>query len=408
MREVLSSRDARLYLGGQALSLFGDSALLLTLGIWIKQLTGSSAAAGLVMLAMAAPALLAPLAGALVDRVRRRPLLVVVNLLTAVAVLPLLAVHDAGDVWLIYAVAVLYGLSYTLIGAGQSALLVTLVPVRLLPDANGALQSVREGLRLVAPLAGAGIFAAFGGAAVAMLDASTFVVAAAALTAMRLREPRPAPRTERPLRSIAAGARHVLGTTVLRQMTFAVAVALLVIGFAETVTFEVVSTGLDRPPTFVGVLLAVQGVGAVLGGVTAGRWAHRLGELRLTGAGMAVFAAGTVLLTSSQLTVVVAGMVIFGFGVPWILVGEMTLLQRRTPAYLQGRAYAAVELLTGTPQTLSIAGGAALVAFVDYRVLLAVMAVVVAGAGVYLLTRTRLPAISGASPAASPLAPGSP
>ena len=72
---------------------------------------------------------------------------------------------------------------------------------------------------------------------------------------------------------------------------------------------------------------------------------------------------------------------LFGFGLPWILVGEYTLLQRRTPAHLQGRAYGAVELMTGAPQTVSIALGAGLVAVVDYRLMLAVIALVTAAAG---------------------------
>jgi farnesol dehydrogenase len=63
-----------------ALSLTGSSALWLALGIWVKSLTGSTAAAGMVIFAiLAPPVLLAPVAGMLVDRVRRRPLLVIVN-----------------------------------------------------------------------------------------------------------------------------------------------------------------------------------------------------------------------------------------------------------------------------------------------------------------------------------------
>jgi MFS family permease len=51
-----------------------------------------------------APALLAPLAGLLVDRVRRRPLLIVANVTGAAVLSPLLLVHTRADVWLIYAV----------------------------------------------------------------------------------------------------------------------------------------------------------------------------------------------------------------------------------------------------------------------------------------------------------------
>ena len=74
MRRLLKVRDARVYLTGQVFSLFGDTALWLAMGIWVKTLTGSNAAAGLVFFFATAPVLLAPLTGLLVDRVRRRPL----------------------------------------------------------------------------------------------------------------------------------------------------------------------------------------------------------------------------------------------------------------------------------------------------------------------------------------------
>jgi len=68
-----------------------------------------------------------------------------------------------------------------------------------------------------------------------------------------------------------------------------------------------------------------------------------------------------------------------------------TMAEHSTPVPLQGRTYAAIEVLVGTPQTVSIALGAAAVAFVDYRVLLLVEATVVAAAGTWLLTRREQP-----------------
>jgi MFS family permease len=387
MRRVLARRDMRLYVAGHTLSVFGDTALWLALGVWAKMLTGSSAAAGMVMFFLAAPQLLSPLSGLLADRVRRRPLLIAANLATALAVLPLFAVHDRGDVWILYAVTLAYGFSFSVLGAAQSGLLATMLPEDELADANGILQTAREGLRLVAPLAGAALFAIAGGVAVALLDIATFVLAAGALACMRVSEPAPAPRTGRVRAELAAGARHLWHAVPLRQMTVACAVALLVIGFSETLTFEVAGTGLGRDAAFVGVLLAVQGVGALAGALSAAALVRRAGEGAVTGLGMLVFSVGVTMLTSGTLAVVFAGLVLFGIGIPWIVVALFTLLQRTTPGSLQGRVYSAVEVCVGVPQTLSIALGALLVAFVDYRLLLVVEAFVVAVAGAWLLTR---------------------
>src|SRR6476646_8060346 len=90
----------RLFAGLTA-SMFGDSLMLIVLSMWVKTLTGSNGAAGLTFLWMTAPAVVAPLLGYVVDRVPRRAFLVVGNIASAVALLPLVLVHDAGDVWIV-------------------------------------------------------------------------------------------------------------------------------------------------------------------------------------------------------------------------------------------------------------------------------------------------------------------
>src|SRR6266545_3162821 len=291
MTRVLALRDARLYLAGQALSIFGDTALWLAAGIWVKTLTGSNTAAGLVFFAISLPQMLAPLAGLLVDRVRRRPLLIATNLATGAVVLALLAVHDRDQVWLIYLVMVVYGAAYTVLGSGQSALLTLLLPDELLAYGNGALLTIRQGLRLVAPLAGAGLFAWLGGGSVAVVDAVTFLVAAATLAGVRVAERAPEPVQRRWRSELAAGVRHVTRTVVLRQMVIAVAVTVVVFGFSETLVFAVVDRGLQRPPSFLGVLLTVQGVAGLLGGLSAAPLIRRSSEGCLAGVGIAMVAA---------------------------------------------------------------------------------------------------------------------
>src|SRR5262249_61368236 len=87
--------------------------------------------------------------------------------------------------------------------------------------------------------------------------------------------------------------------------------------------------------------------------------------------------------------------------IPWLVVGFMTLLQRRTPTELQGRAYAAADALVTTPQTISIALGAALIGVAGYRTLLIAMAVVTVGAAGYLLSRPEQGRAAGPGPAAA-------
>jgi hypothetical protein len=187
-----------------------------------------------------------------------------------------------------------------------------------------------------------------------------------------------------------AGARHLWATVALRQMVLACAVSLIGLGLSETLVYAVADAGLHRSPSFVGVLMVAQGIGAIVGATNAARVALRAGEGILAGLGMATAAAGAVLMTSGVLAVVLVGKVLFGTGTAWLIVAAITQLQRLTPGPLQGRAYSALELLVGAPQTLSIAAGAALVTVVDYRWLLVAEATVLAACAAYLLTRREI------------------
>jgi MFS family permease len=386
MRTLLSYRDARLLLAGQTLSAFGDWAMLIVLAVWMKSLTGSSALAGLTFFVFAAGSLLAPLGGLLADRMRRRPLMIVSDCVLAAFVLVLLLVHDRSDAWLIYAVAFVYGALGTVFFPARAALLKVMLPEELLGEANGALTATREGLRIIAPLAGAGLYTVLGGSAVAVLDSATFVASAFFLARMRVAEEKPAPPEHHFVREVTAGLRHVWDTLPLRQIVGGVAVALLVVGFAETLIFYVIAA-LGKSPSFFGVFATIQGVGSIAGGVTAAAVLRRVGDVRLVGLGLALFAFADLCLIVPSLGVVLVAGPIAGIGVSWAIVGFSTALQLRTPLVIQGRVSASADLTLSVAQATSIATGALLSTVVDYRILFAVMAAVVLASAAYLLTR---------------------
>jgi len=390
MRQLLAHRDARLLLAGQALSAFGDWALLIVLAVWMKTLTGSSAAAGMTFFVFGAGALAAPLGGLLADRVRRRPLMIAADAVLGAFVLVLLFVHGRGDAWLIYVVALAYGLAGTVFYPARAALLRLMLPEELLAEANGALQSTTQGLRIVAPLAGAGLYAAFGGGVVAVVDSATFAASVLLLSRMRVPEERPAPPEHHFLVEVSAGVRHIWQTLPLRQVVIGVAVSLLVVGFAETLIFTVISR-LGRQPSFFGVLSTLQGVGTIAGALTAAAVMRRLGDVRTVGVGMAIFSGCALLLTDVSLGIVLVGFACAGVAVAWLVVGFGTALQLRTPLAIQGRVSAAADLALSSAQTVSIATGAALSTLVDYRILLVAMAVVTFASATYLLTRRHEP-----------------
>jgi MFS family permease len=368
--------------------MLGDSVMLLVLSMWVKTLTDSNAMAGFTFFFMVLPALGAPLLGVWVDRLPRKPILVWGNLASAAAVLPLVLVRDEGDVWLIWAVAFLYGVSFVVLPAAVNGLLKELLPEELLVDANSGLATFKEGFRLFGPLVGAAIFATAGGWLVAVVDAASFVVAAAFIATIRVTEAAAPPRTG--FRDeVGAGLRFLVSDRVLRNVLVGLGASILVIGFFESSIYALIDA-FDRAPTFAGVLVTVQGVGAVAGGLTASRLVRRLGEVAATATGLAAMALSTaVVALARDLTVVFAGVVILGIAIPWTFVAFTTLMQRRTPGHLIGRVSATVDVVLSTPQAVSLALGSLLVSLLDYRTIFWIIAAVMTAGALQIATTLR-------------------
>ena len=246
----------------------------------MKDLTGSDAAAGLVFLFLGLPAFLAPLAGHVADRFPRRRLVVIANLAAAGLVGLLALVDGPGDRWIIYAVTFGYGLLSYMTSACGSGLIRDLLADDDLAGANGLLQTIDQGLRLLSPLAGAAVYAAFGGVAIAVLTAAMLVVSAAVVATVRMTESGPTPAAERAgfWPEVTAGLRHLRRTPILGRLTLVLAVVVGITGIANSTTFAVIDEGLGRDSSFFGLIASLQGAGAIAGGLTAAAIISRLGD----------------------------------------------------------------------------------------------------------------------------------
>jgi MFS family permease len=374
-----------------ALINLADSTLFLTLAIWVKDLTGNDSAAGLVFAALVLPALLAPLTGNLADRVSRRRLVIAAALVAAATVLALLAVRGPGQLWLIYLVTVVYAAIGYVVAAAQSGLLKDLLPAEDLAAANGLLTTIDQGLRLITPLIGAGIYVTAGMDAVVGLTAALFALAAIGMTTVRLVETPPTPHHERERfwREATAGFRHLRRTPPLGRLTTALAIAIGATGITNTTNFAAIERGLGAGPELLGILASVQGAGAIAGGLTAAALIGRLGEQVTAGIGLALVALGAATTIGTSVELVCVGLVAAGIGVSWAVVAFVTVRQRLTPPTLQGRVSAASHMACNVPQMTATLLAAAVILAVDYRIMIAVTVLAVLTAAVVCLPRTR-------------------
>ena len=389
MRKAFEQKGFTRLFAGTTTSMLGDSVMLLVLSMWVKTLTDSNGAAGLTFFWMMVPALFAPLFGMYIDRIRRKPLLVWGNVVSALVVLPLLLVRESSDVWIIYVVAFFYGISFVVLPAGLNGLLKEMMPEDLLVEANSSIQITKEGFRLIGPLVGAGLFGLFGGGLVAIVDSLSFLVAAVIIATIRLKETAPERKEQHWWHEMTEGINHLAHEPVLKHVLAAFAIMLIVLGFAEVSIYALLDF-FDKPATFAGVVVAAQGVGAIVGGFTTSPWVRRLGEAGTVTIGMALLAAGLVVVAlTSNLWVTLAAVVGVGYSLPLVLIAFMTLLQRRTPNALMGRVSAAVETVMGTPQAISLAVGALLVTVLDVHVIFGIMAAFTGVSTLYLLISLR-------------------
>jgi MFS family permease len=371
-RTMLKNRNCVLLIAVSFVAGFGNTAMSLTAAVWVKTLTGSSGLAALAGFFVFAPTLLGPVLGAVVDRFPARPVLAITNLATAALLLTLMGVHSGHQVWLIYAVMLGYGVSYVLIDAAEARLLTAALPAEALGAMFGYRMSAQEATKLFAPLVGAGIFAWAGGPAVAVISAVTLVTSAGLYLGVGQTVPSGQIRERKRRWRVAEGVRFVVTRPELRMPVLVASVAMIVSAFGNAAVYSVVESALHRPPPFVGVLSSVQGAGAIVGGLAAGRLLQRLGETGFAALGAIVFALGPLAQAVGWLPVVIAGSAFVGIGLPWAVVAALTAVQLRTPSTMLGRVAGSATTLVFAPPALGIPLGAVLVSVVDYRIQLVV------------------------------------
>ncbi len=374
----------------------GDSALFLMIAVWVKELTGSDVAAGFVFVAVGLPAILAPFIGMMADRVPRRRLLVINNVVLVPIVLSLLLVSGAGQLWLVYGVVFLYSAAGYVTASAQSGIIRAMLRDDQLASGNGLLSTIDNALRLVSPLIGTALYVWLGAPAVIVMTAACFAVAGTIVAGLPVgatsvtREP-----GRGYLRELVAGFEQLFAPQSLRMVAIATAIGFGATGLLNIVVFPALDA-MHADPAVVGVLVPIQGAGAVIGGVLSATIVTRWGEGRPVALGLLLIAAGSVPFAFGSVVLAGVGMFVIGLGIPITVVAFSTLRQRLTPDALQGRTGAAANVVVNLPQTLVSTIGAGLLVVVDFRTLIWVaVAAVALGAATALLARRETLATAG-------------
>lgn len=365
---LLRLRDFRLLLAGAAAGQVGAQVTLVALPlVAVLELKAPAFQVGLLTAAETAAFLLIGLpAGAWVDRMRKRALMIRADLVRAAAMasVPLAAVGGVLTMGQLYVVALVTGVATVFFDVAHQSYLPQLLPREQLVAGNGALETVRSSAQVAGPGLGGGLVQLVGAHLAIVADAIGYAVSALFLMAIRQPESKPEPVPGASLRKdVMEGLRFVLGHPLLRVIAGATGLAnfFSAMLMATQTVFLVRVIGLQ--PGILGLMLAASAVGGLAGAVCAGKLAGRFGQARVIW--LAPLVSGPFALlwplsgkgAAAALFAVASGAVFFGAVV--YNVAQVSFRQMLCPPRLLGRMNATLRfMMWGTLPLGALVGGA--------------------------------------------------
>lgn len=325
------------------------------------------------------------LAGVWVDRLRRRPLLIISDLARALLLLSVPVAFVLGSLTMahLYVVAALAGALTVLFNVGYRSYLPSLVERKHLVEGNSKLSLSDSVAEVSGPALGGGLVQLITAPFAILADAFSFFLSAFFLGLIRKPEPPPEPRQadRSVMADVVEGLRMVLRNSVLRAFASATTMQNFFGGFFGTLYSLYVIRELGLGPAALGVLVSAGGVGGVMGALITGPVTRRFGV------GPALIGALIFVTTFQLLTPLAGGPAIVAFALLFVvqLVGDtawpvfningMSLRQGVTPDRLLGRVNASMDFIAGGSLTVGLLVGGALGDLIGLRPTIAIAAV---------------------------------
>lgn len=220
-------------------------------------------------------------AGAWVDRMRFRWVLVVNDVLRAVALgsVPLAQLAGVLTIWQLYVVAVVVGVCTVFFDVAYQSYLPQLVERDLLVEGNSKLQASESVSQIAGPSLGGVLIQALTAPYAVLLDAVSFLWSASWVLSIGARPPRPARKPDRRLgREIGEGLRFVLGNRLLRSIALCTGSSNLFGAMNGAVFYVLLARDLGLSAGWIGAITSTSAIGGLVGSLVARRFAERVGQ----------------------------------------------------------------------------------------------------------------------------------
>jgi MFS family permease len=340
-----------------AVSTVGSSVTALALQVVaVVTLHATGTEVGIVNAARWLPyLLLGLLAGVIVDRYRRQPILIGADFARAIVlgVIPLAAAFDWLSLPLLIAVVLVFGTLSLAYDAAHQSFPPSLVPPELLIPAYARLEQTSAVAQTGGPVFAGALIKLIGAPAAILVDAVSYLLSGLLLATVRPRTPEVAESTDQPRslrREIREGLRWVYRSSTLGPLAITSHVWFVFQGVFTTVYVLFVLNSLHLNAFWLGVTYAFGGVGSVIGATMSG-WAGRrlgVGPGILLGRWITPVAFLMAPLASDNglgIALLCAGWFLFGLAVGIDGPIEMGYRQSITPSNLLGRMNATMRSL---------------------------------------------------------------
>ncbi len=359
---------------GETVSRFGSQISLLAIPlVAIALLQATPFEMGILSALESLPFLLVTLpVGAWIDRLRKRPVLILGDVGRAVALASIPVAYELGVLTMgqLYVVAFATGLLTVFFDVAYMSYLPLLVERDQIVDGNAKLQ-ISESAAAIAGPGIAGVLIAAVTAPIAILvDAASFVASAIAVVAIRRPEPAPAGEdgnggARRSIRTeIVEGVRYVAGQPYLRSIAASTAWSNVFSSMTWAILLLYAYDQLGLGAAAIGAIFAIGNIGGLLGAVGAPRVAARLGVGRAILAGQLLYAPAGLLVAiaprSAPVPFLVASGLLLGVSVMIYNINQVSLRQAITPAPLLGRMNATMRFIVWGVQPIGAVTGGAL------------------------------------------------
>ena len=362
LRDLFKIRDFTLLWGGQVISSFGDAMTSFALLLLVNKLTGSTAALATMAIMLALPTLIFGLiAGVYIDRLDRKRIMIVSDLLRGILVLGFLLVDSAEKVWILYLIGFLQATVGTFFTPARSAMLPNIVPKEGLLAAN----SIAQTSTIIFNLLGIGIAGAIIGvmddySTIFMIDAGTFFLSL--LFIMRIRYQSNSTKTDEDItasvvfRELSAGLKITFSNRILLGTITGMVVTMLGLGAVNVLLVPLLINDLQIAETWFAAIELGQTSGMIISGAVVAGLAAKIKPRHLLSSGL-IGVGITVALISLVGNVwhVILTLFAIGLFVPPVQASAQTIIQTSVPDDLRGRTGSANNALITSAQIGSMA-----------------------------------------------------